>query len=137
MVLQIPPESSPLLPYFASLSLIISFCFWVGYIILISKNDEFAPRMQRQIVVRASVGGKLILAAAHAAISYRYKMSFPDSKQPDWMLMFLAAQAWWDVCLIAVVKRCLQLTEVDGDMLADPPVNVMASGRRHSRSRQY
>jgi hypothetical protein len=68
--------------------------------------------MQRQMVIRASVCGKLILAAAHVAISYRYEKSFPDSKQPDWMVMFFAAQALWDVCFITVIC-CLQSTVLD------------------------
>ncbi|KAF2798742.1 hypothetical protein K505DRAFT_295878 [Melanomma pulvis-pyrius CBS 109.77] len=106
---EIPPESAPLLPYFSSLSLIISFCLWVGYIVLVAKDVGSGPRIQRQIVVGASVFGKLILAVAHAAISYGYERSFPEAKKPNWMLMFLAAQAWWDVFLIGV-NSCLQST---------------------------
>jgi len=106
---KIPPEFSPLLPYFASLSLTISFCFWVGYVILVAKDAGGGPWMQRQIVIGASVFGKLILAVTHAAISHSYERSFPDSAQPNWVLMFLAAQAWWDVFLIGV-NCCLRST---------------------------
>ena len=37
---------------------------------------------------------------AHAVIWFEYKQFFPGTKQPNWIIMFLATQAWWDFLLL-------------------------------------
>jgi hypothetical protein len=44
----------------------------------------------------------MVLGGAHIGFGLSYKYSFPDSTQPNWVLAFLAAQAWWDFLLYLV-----------------------------------
>jgi hypothetical protein len=90
------------LPYFASLSLITSFCFWIGYLVFISYDAEGGPRVQRKIVIWASIVGKLILACSHIGFWVSYRYFFPELAQPNWIVVFLAAQAYWDFLLLLV-----------------------------------
>ncbi|PWY70822.1 hypothetical protein BO94DRAFT_266701 [Aspergillus sclerotioniger CBS 115572] len=105
-----PPVSAPLLPYFASLCLTISLSFWVGYLIFILYDEAGGPTMQRKIVVGVSAVGKLVLAGAHIGVWLGYKYLGLGPRQPNWGLMFLAAQAWWDL-LLFVVYSCLRAKE--------------------------
>ena len=68
----------------------------------ISREDHGGPRFLRNFVIGTSAFGKLILACAHIGFWLSYKYSFPDSAQPNWVIVFLAAQAWWDVLLLLV-----------------------------------
>lgn len=102
-----PPASAPLLPYFASMCLIISLGCWVGYLVFISYDAAGGPRIQRRIIIWTSFLGKVILAGAHVGFGILYKHSFPDSAQPNWVIVFLAAQAWWDFMLF-LVYSCLR-----------------------------
>ncbi|KAH8698053.1 hypothetical protein GQ44DRAFT_718526 [Phaeosphaeriaceae sp. PMI808] len=101
---KIPLDSTPMLPYFASLFLVLSFSFWVGYLIIITNNELHVPRLQRQILVRGSVSGKLILAGVHGLVWVGYRGSFAEWRQPNWLVVFLAAQAWWDVFLLLIYQ---------------------------------
>jgi hypothetical protein len=100
-----PPASAPLLPYFASLCLVAGFCCWVGYLAFISCGATGGPRVQRKVIIWTSITGKLILAGVHIGSYLSYKNSYPDSTQPNWILVFLAAQAWWDFLLVIVCSR--------------------------------
>ncbi|KAE8352426.1 hypothetical protein BDV28DRAFT_135157 [Aspergillus coremiiformis] len=100
-----PPASAPLLPYFASLCLLASFSCWVGYLIFILHDVASGPKLHRKIVVWISVVGKLVLAGAHAGFWLEYHHFFVGSAQPNWALMFLAAQAWWDFLLLVLSSR--------------------------------
>jgi hypothetical protein len=95
-----------LLPYFASLSLIVSFVCWIGYLVSIAYDVASGPRIQRKIIIWTSVAGKLVLAGAHIGFWQGYRYFFLGAVQPNWALMFLAAQAWWDF-MLHVVYRCL------------------------------
>jgi len=92
----------PTLPYFASLFLILSFSLWVGYLILVAYSVARIPRLLRQIVVGVSIGGKLVLAGMHGLIWVGYRRFFAEWRQPNWIIVFLAVQAWWDVLLFVV-----------------------------------
>ncbi|RAK99599.1 uncharacterized protein BO80DRAFT_426298 [Aspergillus ibericus CBS 121593] len=105
-----PPESAPLLPYFASLCLTISLGVWLGYMIFILYDMAGGSITQRKIVVGASVVGKLVLAGAHIGVWLGYKYLVIGPRQPNWGLMFLAAQSWWDLLLL-VVYSSLRVTE--------------------------
>ncbi|BAE59644.1 integral membrane protein [Aspergillus flavus] len=95
-----PLEPAPLLPYFASLSLILSFCSWIGYLVSILYDRDDISLLQRKLVIWISVIGKVVLGFAHAVIWFEYKQFFPGTKQPNWIIMFLAMQAWWDFLLL-------------------------------------
>ncbi|KAB8264372.1 hypothetical protein BDV32DRAFT_83526 [Aspergillus pseudonomiae] len=95
-----PLEAAPLLPYFASLSLILSFCSWIGYLVSILYDQDDLSLFQRKLVIWISVVGKVVLVVAHAVIWFEYKQVFPGTKQPNWIIMFLAMQAWWDFLLL-------------------------------------
>ncbi|RAQ56981.1 integral membrane protein [Aspergillus flavus] len=88
-----PLEPAPLLPYFASLSLILSFCSWIGYLVSILYDRDDISLLQRKLVIWISVIGKVVLGFAHAVIWFEYKQFFPGTKQPNWIIMFLAMQA--------------------------------------------
>lgn len=94
--------SAPLLPYFASLCLVISLGCWVGYLVFIFYDVAGGPKIQRKFVIWMSAVGKLALAGIHIGVWLWYKSFFPVSTQPNWVLVFLAAQAWWDFLLFAV-----------------------------------
>lgn len=91
---------APLLPYFSSMFLLISFCCWLGYLSFILHDAAGADETERRVVVRTSVVGKLILAGAHTGVWFAYMKFFPNLAQPNWVQVFLAAQAWWDVLLV-------------------------------------
>ncbi|KAE8371598.1 hypothetical protein BDV26DRAFT_124665 [Aspergillus bertholletiae] len=95
-----PLEPAPLLPYFASLSLVLAFCSWIGYLVSILYDQDDISLFQRKLVIWVSVAGKLVLGIAHAVIWLEYKQFFPGTKQPSWIIMFLAMQAWWDFLLL-------------------------------------
>ncbi|QMW30331.1 hypothetical protein G4B84_005666 [Aspergillus flavus NRRL3357] len=63
-----PLEPAPLLPYFASLSLILSFCSWIGYLVSILYDRDDISLLQRKLVIWISVIGKVVLGFAHAVI---------------------------------------------------------------------
>ena len=111
--LQIPPDSVPLLPYFAFLFLVLSFSFWVGYLISIGYEVSRIPHLHHRIVVWGSVGGKLLLAGVHSLVWVGYMRFFAEWPQPNWVIVFLAAQAWWDVFLF-VIYWCLTVEIVWG-----------------------
>jgi hypothetical protein len=100
-----PPTSAPLLPYFASLCLVVSFGCWAGYLFFISYDAVGGPRIQRKIIIWTSVVGKLILAGTHYILRLSYKNFFPEFAHPNWVVAFLAAQAWWDLLLFLVFSR--------------------------------
>ncbi|KAF7678399.1 hypothetical protein GT037_003780, partial [Alternaria burnsii] len=54
-----PTGSAPLLPYFASLSLVISTCFWTGYLITTASDNVGGPVLQRKVTIGVAVVGKL------------------------------------------------------------------------------
>ncbi|RAQ78416.1 integral membrane protein [Aspergillus flavus] len=56
-----PLEPAPLLPYFASLSLILSFCSWIGYLVSILYDRDDISLLQRKLVIWISVIGKVVL----------------------------------------------------------------------------
>ncbi|KAE8360261.1 hypothetical protein BDV27DRAFT_134775 [Aspergillus caelatus] len=91
---------APLLPYFASLFLVLSFCSWIGYLVSILYDQDEISLFQRKLVIWISVTGKVVLGVAHAVIWFEYKQFFPGTKQPNWIIMFLATQAWWDLLLL-------------------------------------
>lgn len=98
-----PPTQAPLLPYIASLCLLMTFCVWVAYLVFISRHRT----LQRTITVWTSILGKLVLAGMHAVVWYGYKRKYADLLQPNWLVVFLTAQAWWDL-LVFIVACCLQ-----------------------------
>ncbi|OCK94928.1 uncharacterized protein K441DRAFT_610495 [Cenococcum geophilum 1.58] len=95
----------PLLPYFAALCLVVSFGCWAGYLFFISYDAVGGPRIQRKIIIWTSVIGKLILAGTHYVLRLSYKNFFPELAHPNWVVAFLAAQAWWDLLLFLVFSR--------------------------------
>ncbi|KAL3474995.1 hypothetical protein BJX99DRAFT_230706 [Aspergillus californicus] len=95
-----PPASAPLLPYFAILCLSISFGWWIGYAILAFCDVVNGPKLQHRVIIWTSVVVKVALAGIHAGVSFWYQAFFHDSVQPNWVLVFLAAQAWWDLLLL-------------------------------------
>ncbi|CAG5182718.1 uncharacterized protein ALTATR162_LOCUS10300 [Alternaria atra] len=99
-----PPHtgSAPLLPYFASISLVISTCFWLGYLFFIANDGHGGSVLKRKITIGAAVVGKIVLAAAHVAIWQAYKMWYAGLVTPNWMVVFVAAQAWFDVVFVGV-----------------------------------
>jgi len=82
----------------------------MGYLIFISYDAAGGPKIQRKIVIQTSVVGKLVLAGAHVGIGLSYTYYFPNSAQPNWVLVFLTAQAWWDL-LLFVLYSCLRQTD--------------------------
>ncbi|OCL03192.1 hypothetical protein AOQ84DRAFT_326356 [Glonium stellatum] len=102
-----PPAYAPLMPYFTSLCLLISFGCWIGFLWTVFYDDMNGSRVQRKVIIWTSVSGKLILACMHVVVWYSYKRSFPDSIQPNWVAVFLAVQAWWDMMLF-VITVCLR-----------------------------
>jgi hypothetical protein len=58
--------------------------------------------VQRKFAIWTSVVGKLIFAGAHIGTGLSYKHFFPDSVQPNWIIVFLAVQAWWDAFLLVL-----------------------------------
>lgn len=46
--------------------------------------------------------GKIVLAAAHVAIWQAYKIWYAGLLTPNWMVVFIAAQAWFDVVFVEV-----------------------------------
>lgn len=99
-----PSKPAPLLPYFASLFLLTSFIWWIGYLWFIRLHDaaDGPDTLPRKVAVWASVFGKFVLAGVHFAASRWYAYAFPGLVQPNWLVVFLAAQAWWDVALWGV-----------------------------------
>ncbi|KAE8140104.1 hypothetical protein BDV38DRAFT_36592 [Aspergillus pseudotamarii] len=100
---------APLLPYFASLFLVLSFCSWIGYLVSILYDQDEIFLFQRKLVIWISVIGKVVLGVAHAVIWFEYKQFFPATKQPNWIIMFLATQAWWDLLLLMGYYPMLRL----------------------------
>ncbi|PYI03236.1 hypothetical protein BO78DRAFT_399987 [Aspergillus sclerotiicarbonarius CBS 121057] len=80
---------------------------WLGYLMFILYDETGGPITQRKIVVGASAVGKLVLAGAHIGVWLGYKYLVQGPRQPNWGLMFLSAQAWWDLLLFAVYS-CLR-----------------------------
>jgi hypothetical protein len=103
---QIPLDFVPLLPYFAFVFLVLSFSLWGGYLTLIAYDAGRVPRLQRQIVIGVSISGKLLLAGVHGLVWIGYMRYFAEWRQPDWLVVFSAAQAWWD-CLLLGIYSCL------------------------------
>ncbi|KAF7590978.1 hypothetical protein BBP40_002172 [Aspergillus hancockii] len=97
-----PPASALLLPYFASLCLTISFGCWVGYLLFIIYDVVGDSETRSKIIIGFSIVGKVVLAGAHLGFWLGYKYSFQGSAHPNWLLMFMAAQAWWDFLLYVV-----------------------------------
>ncbi|EOA85863.1 uncharacterized protein SETTUDRAFT_161608 [Exserohilum turcica Et28A] len=99
---KVPLDTVPTLPYFASLFLVLSFSLWAGYLISVAYDVARVPRLLRQIVVGVSSGGKLALAGVHGLIWVGYRQFFAEWRQPNWVIVFLAVQSWWDVLLFVV-----------------------------------
>jgi len=88
------PRSLSLLPYFATLSVILALGCWVGYLFFIAYDGAGGHRILRKTVISTSVIGKLILGVTHLGFRYSY------SAHLNWVVAFLAAQAWWDLLLL-------------------------------------
>jgi len=102
-----PQSSPPLLPYFATLSVILALGFWVGYLVFISYDDTGAPRVLRKAVISISIIGKFILGAAHLGLRSWYWRYY--TVQLNWVAAFVAAQAWWDLLLL-IMYSCLRVS---------------------------
>jgi hypothetical protein len=90
------------LPYFASISLVVSTCFWLAYLIFIANDRDGGSALKRRITIGVAVGGKVVLAAAHVAIWQAYRTFYEGLQTPNWVVVFMAAQAWFDVAFIGV-----------------------------------
>jgi hypothetical protein len=101
-----PQSSPPLLPYFATLSIILAFGCWVGYLFFISYDSSTGPGALPRIIISTSIIGKLILGVAHLGFRFWYLRYY--TVQPNWVAAFLAAQAWWDLLLLTVYS-CLRV----------------------------
>jgi len=96
------PGTAPLLPYFASISLVVSTCFWIAYLVFIAHDKENGSVLKRKITIGVGIAGKAVLAAAHVAIWQAYKMWCEGLETPNWTVVFMAAQAWFDVVFVGI-----------------------------------
>lgn len=80
----------------------MSTCFWLGYLIFIANDRDGGSVLKRKITIGVAVVGKLVLAAAHVAIWQTYKMWYEGLVTPNWLVVFMAAQAWYDVVFVGV-----------------------------------
>ncbi|KAN0083475.1 hypothetical protein V8E54_002563 [Elaphomyces granulatus] len=96
------PKSLPLLPYFATLSVILALGCWVGYLFFIAYDGAGSHRILRKTVITTSLIGKLILGVTHLGFRYSYSVHL------NWVVAFLAAQAWWDLLLL-IMYSCLRV----------------------------
>lgn len=58
--------------------------------------------MKRKITIGVAVVGKMILAAAHMVIWQEYKIWYEGLATPNWVVVFMAAQAWFDVLFVVI-----------------------------------
>ncbi|PYH91585.1 hypothetical protein BO71DRAFT_401231 [Aspergillus ellipticus CBS 707.79] len=130
-----PLPSAPILPYFASLSLLICLATWIGYLIFVFHDPTGGPLLQRKIVIWTSAAGKLTLVGLHISVWRWYKAAFPDSVQPNWFLVLLAAQAWWDVSLF-FVYACLGGLRLGLGSLKSGRAEVAGRSNRTERRRR-
>lgn len=76
---------------------------WIGSLVFVVAGEW---RLERRIVVWIAVLGKFVLAGVHAGVACGYGKYYGHLRQPSWVLVFLAAQAWWDLCVLGV-RWCL------------------------------
>ena len=58
--------------------------------------------LRRNVTIGVAVVGKLVLATAHMVIWQAYKMRYEGLWTPNWVVVFMAAQAWFDVVFVGV-----------------------------------
>ena len=100
-------SSAPLLPYFASISLVVSTCFWITHLVFIAHDKESGSVLKRKITIGVAIVGKVVLAATHVAIWQGYKMWYEGLETPNWVIVFMAAQAWFDIVFVGVHGRVI------------------------------